>query len=490
MNAALLVVAMTALVFKAPPVVSAFQDSDAFVRVIHGPVGSGKSSGSIFEILRRAVEQKPNTHNIRDTRWVVVRNTYRELEDTTRKTFEQWLGGIGKWREKDFAFDVDRKLPDGTRLKMEVFFRALDRPEDIKKLLSLEITGAYINELRELPKAILDGMTMRVGRYPAAKDGGPTWYGVWADTNPWAQSSEYAEMFESVPEGFELFRQPSGLAADAENISNLPGGVRYYQRMSAGKSTEWIDEYVHGKNPSSDKGSIYGDWIARLKERGGVSDFEHPSDGVFAVLDLGVSDSTAIWWFRIGKGGNVDVIDWYEASGFGASHYFGVLDGEAPEGTEPIFVPKKYKLTRIYLPHDAKQRTFQTGVSTLDQFLEKYPGRIGMTPHLDVAGGIDGGRWLLEQPVRFHSRVLEGVKTLGAYRFEWDEVKKVFKKTPLHDWTSHTADAWRYVAAVYQHALMLKPKEPQPEGPPAKPLNAAYTMPGPSELGGSRRKRI
>lgn len=454
MNAALLV--LSVLSFEAPQVVSDFMRSDAFVRVIHGPVGSGKSSGCIVEILRRALEQEPNSKGVRDTRWVVVRNTYRELEDTTRKSFEQWLGELGQWREADFAFDIDRPLGDGTRVKCEILFRALDDAKDVKKLLSLEITGAYANELREVPKIIFDGLQMRVGRYPKKSEGGATWYGVWGDTNPWAEDSEYAELFQHPPEDFELFRQPSGMAEDAENRENLPDG--YYERMSAGKDSSWVDEYVHGKNPKTDKGSIYGEWLTRLRERGGVSDFEHPKDGVFAVFDLGVSDATAIWWFRIGPGGNLDLIDWYENSGFGATHFFDVLDGKSPEGVPPEFSPKRYELARIYLPHDAKQRTFQTGVSTVDQFLAKYPGRVGLVPMLDVASGIGGARWLLEQPMRAHSRVEPGLKLLKSYKYEYDLTKRIFKKTPLHDFSSHTADAFRYVAAVYRAAKLAMAK--------------------------------
>lgn len=484
MNAALLaLVAAVTVTFEAPNTVSDFLDSDAFVRVIHGPVGSGKSSGCVMEILRRALEQAPNADGVRESRWAVVRNTYRELEDTTRKTFEQWLGDLGEWREKDFAFEVDQPLEDGTRVRFEVLFRALDSPKDVKKLLSLEITGAYINELREVPKVIFDGVQMRVGRFPAMSDGGATWSGVWADTNPWAEGSEYAELFASAPEGFELFRQPDGLGPDAENIENLPQG--YYTRMCAGKSQDWIDEYARGKNPRADKGSVYGEYLTTLRERGGVQSFGHPADGVFAVFDLGTSDSTAIWWFRI-RDGLPDVVDWFEFSGKGAPFYFSVLDGETPPGVDR---PRKYQLTRIYLPHDAKQRTFQTGVSTLDQFLEKYPGRVSLVPMLEVAPGIDGARWLLEQPIRIHSRCEEGLKRLRSYRYEFDEEKKVFKKTPLHDWTSHTADAWRYLAAVTKPtALRMRPAPEEPKQPIAKPLSAAYVMPALDSLAPKRRR--
>jgi hypothetical protein len=66
----------------------------------------------------------------------------------------------------------------------EVIFLALDQPKDVRKLLSLELTGAWVNEARELPKAVIDGLTHRVGRYPTKRDGGATWHGIWMDTNP------------------------------------------------------------------------------------------------------------------------------------------------------------------------------------------------------------------------------------------------------------------------------------------------------------------
>ena len=68
--------------------------------------------------------------------------------------------------------------------RFEVLFRALDRPADVKKLLSLELTGAWVNEAREVPKAIIDGLQGRVGRYPSMREGGCTWSGLMMDTNP------------------------------------------------------------------------------------------------------------------------------------------------------------------------------------------------------------------------------------------------------------------------------------------------------------------
>jgi hypothetical protein len=459
------------LEFNATPTVSRFLDSSAFVRAIIGPIGSGKSSGCVMEILRRAAEQAPGPDGIRHTRFAVIRNTRPQLEDTTRKTFEQWIPeSIGKWSEADFEFRIKRGDID-----CEVLFRALDRPQDVRKVLSLELTGAYINEAREIAKEIVDGLQGRVGRFPSKKDGGATWFGIWMDTNPWHTGHWGYDLFSRQrPHGFELFEQPSGLSEEAENVENLPDG--YYQRLMNGKDQEWIDEYLRAMYPNANKGSVYGELIAKLEARGGISDFEHPDDGVFVNFDLGVSDSTAMFWWRIGKHGVPDVIDWYEASGEGASHYFEVLDGGTPVGCDR---PRKYKLKKIWLPHDARQRTFQTGVTTLDQFLAECRKErwgncdVAIGPEVDIEPGLSAGRWLLEQPIRIHSRCAEGVRRLREYRYQWDEDKKVFSKKPMHDWTSHTADNWRYVALVAKttEQMMRKPED-KPQAPAARDIDS------------------
>jgi hypothetical protein len=142
-------------------------------------------------------------------------------------------------------------LPDGTVLDMEVMFRALDRPDDIKKVLSMELTGAWINEAREVPKGLIDGLGDAVGRYPAQRDGGPTWRGIIADTNPPDDNHWWYRLAEvERPEGWEFFRQPGGLIEtdegfvpnlEAENLKNLE--ENYYLTRAAGKDPDHIRVY-------------------------------------------------------------------------------------------------------------------------------------------------------------------------------------------------------------------------------------------------------
>jgi len=237
------------VIYEAHKTLTKFHKSPKFVRTIVGPIGSGKSVACVWEMWIKSLEQEPNAQGVRKTRWAVVRNTYRELIDTTLETFEDWFPkSIGTWLNKDMKFTVDGPHPsgDGTKIHIEFLFRALDKPRDVKKLLSLEITGMWINEAREIPKQIVDMGIGRLGRYPSKKDGGPTWHGLIMDTNPPDSDHWYYKLFEDeLPSNHAIFHQPSGISSDAENIDNLPD--LYYQNMQSGKDQEWINVYVHGQ---------------------------------------------------------------------------------------------------------------------------------------------------------------------------------------------------------------------------------------------------
>lgn len=455
--------------YDAPPTVSRFLDSDAFVRAIVGPIGSGKSSGCVLEILRRAREQAPGPDGIRHTRFAIVRNTYRELKDTTRKTFEQWIPApLGRWHEQEFIFEM--RFGD---VHSEVLFRALDRPEDVKKLLSLELTGCYFNELREIAKPVFDGMQGRVGRYPAKKDGGASWFGVWADSNPWPTGHWCHKLLvKERPEEFALFEQPDGLGPGAENVDNLPAG--YYARLTAGKDKEWIDCYARGKYPSSDVGSIYGALLEALRQRGGVCDFDGPTDEVFTTWDLGGAgargDATAVWFWRLNAQRVPDVLGCYENHGLPLSHYFDVLDQRAKE--------RGYQYAKHWLPHDARQSPLVTGMSVYEMFCGKFgAGSVALVPQMSLADGLQAGRWLLEQDIRIHAtECAAGLEALGAYRYAWDEANKVFSNKPVHDWSSHCSDAWRYLAVVAKATDTLTRKPTPKPDPVAKPHHYSFTM--------------
>ena len=228
-----------AINYTASKTLSRFHRDDSFVRAIVGPFGSGKSVGCVMDMLMRSAGVTPGPDGIRRTRWGVVRNTYRELRDTTLRTFEEWVPqAVRTWRESDMACTV--RWPG---VEAEFLFRALDTQDDVRKLLSLELTGAWLNEAREINKAVFQAIQGRVGRYPT---GGGSWFGLILDTNPCDTDHWFYKTFEDQrPEGHVLFHQPGGLMKNAENIANLPPG--YYRRLAEGKDQAWTEVYVNGR---------------------------------------------------------------------------------------------------------------------------------------------------------------------------------------------------------------------------------------------------
>ena len=242
-----------------------------FFRGIRGPFGSGKSVACCVEVFRRALEQKPNKDGVRKSRWAVIRNTNPQLRTTTIKTWLDWFPE-DQWGRFHWSVPYTHHIKN-SNLDIEVIFLALDRPEDVKKLLSLEVTGVWVNEAREIPKSIIDACTMRCGRFPSMREGGPTWSGVICDTNApeedhwWPIMSgevpipdhiprEQAKMLVK-PDNWNFFVQPPAMVEtldDKGEVNEYQDNVKaenklnmldsYYANLIRGKTKSWIDVYV------------------------------------------------------------------------------------------------------------------------------------------------------------------------------------------------------------------------------------------------------
>ena len=182
-------------------------------------------------------------------------------------------------------------------------------------------------------------------------------------------------------------------------------------------------------------GSYYGRIIAKLEAAGRITNVPYdPRLPVITAWDIGVGDSTAIWFIQQGKQ-SVNWIDFYENSGVGADHYARVLKD------------KPYLYEGHYLPHDADDREWGNNASSRISVLKGLgvkPCRV--LPNASVDDGINALRILLERSYFDKTNCERGLNCLRQYQKKWDEKLKRFASAPLHDWTSHAADAARYMA--------------------------------------------
>jgi hypothetical protein len=257
---------MREIIYDAPPTVARMMTSPAFGRVIAGPVGSGKTTGCVFEVFRRTCEQRPAADGYRYTRFAIVRQTLRQLKDTVLKDIESWLAGMVDYRVSENVIRLE--VED---LRSEWMMIPLEDSEDQARVLSAQLTGVWISELIETDISILAPLSGRCGRYPRGPRGTPTWSGIIADTNmPTIGSDWHHFMTDETPPDWTMFFQPGGLDPGAENLEWLAQtdesmlwarddprrkalGRTYYERLARSNNPAWIKRYVDaqfGEDPS------------------------------------------------------------------------------------------------------------------------------------------------------------------------------------------------------------------------------------------------
>lgn len=263
------------------PVLESFADDNSFIRGVRGPVGSGKSSGCCVEIYRRACMQAPGKDGVARSRWAVIRGSYRKLKSTTIKTWLHWfpeeIFGDIKWDSPITHHIVTQEPNSGKVVDLEVMFFPLETPQDMENVMSLELTGIWINEAREIPTIeMIDDMTGRLNRFPAMDDKPgnipaeewPTWSGMIMDTNPPDSDHWWYKLFEEeLPLKPELnirqFVQPAATGGSGENLSHL--NPNYYKNLLIGKSQQWVDIYINNKYGYSRDGKpVYPDYKDEL----------------------------------------------------------------------------------------------------------------------------------------------------------------------------------------------------------------------------------
>lgn len=249
-----------ARIYVPSPTGAAFHTDDTFIRGVIGPYGSGKTTLCIQEIVKRTCDMPAWKSGRRAARWAVVRNTSGELYSTTLQSWLTWFGELGdiEKRQKPLL-TYKHTFNDGRGVvELELIFIALDRPEDVRKIKSLELTGAYLNEMSELPEVIISHFKGRVnGRYPSKGFcAQPYWSGIIFDTNPPDEDHYIFRDFETAQlPSYKIFHQPKGLLIDAQgqyipnpqcdNYANLSHD--YYVKLAEGQRDGFVKVYCMGE---------------------------------------------------------------------------------------------------------------------------------------------------------------------------------------------------------------------------------------------------
>jgi hypothetical protein len=251
----------TVLTYRPPESVQGFLQSEAFISLIVGPVGSTKTTAGLMKICYHAKRMAACRDGIRRSRAVWVRNTNEQLRDTSIPDFLKWFpdGVAGSYLKTGTRFFL--RFDD---VECEVLFRGLDDANDVRRLLSLQASFAVFDEFREIHKDIFDAMQGRLGRYPdkmmvkhkpewgrdvdghpvagCVTDEGKQNKHLWGMTNPPDMDTFWETLLSDPPENVEVFFQPSALDPKADWLEFLPS--EYYTNLAVGKTEDWIDVYI------------------------------------------------------------------------------------------------------------------------------------------------------------------------------------------------------------------------------------------------------
>ena len=219
-------------------------------------------------------------------------------------------------------------------------------------------------------------------------------------------------------------------------------------------------------------GAYFGKDVAEAERAGRITQVEAVDGPVHTAWDLGIGDSTAIWFWQA-HGNEIRVIDHYENHGQAIPHYVAEIEARGyPQGID-------------YVPHDAKVRSLETGRTRVETLIT-----LGRKPKLvanhKIMDGINAARLTLPRCWFDADNCKNGIEALRQYRADYDDKTRAFKDTPKHDWTSHTADAFRYLCMAWREDM--KPQE-TPALPPVKGINQ-YTADEMWKFNKPRRERV
>jgi hypothetical protein len=267
-------------------------------------------------------------------------------------------------------------------------------------------------------------------------------------------------LFIGTPKGHNHFKELRDRAEKEEGWGLLEfkaseTGVVDEVELKAARNEMGEDKYRQEFECSFDaavEGSYYGQILNELEDKKHMQEIPREElSRTFTAWDLGMGDSTSIWVAQL-VGTEVRLLDYYENHGVGLDHYVKwIKDND-------------YLKAEHILPHDVRVRELGTGKSRLEM-LEEAGLEVKISPRMGLDDGIQAVRRLLPRCWFNVPKVQTGLNCLRNYRRDYDEKRKIFYERPLHDWSSHGSDSFRYLALGLDegHSTWSKPINQTPK---------------------------
>jgi hypothetical protein len=364
----------------------------------------GKTVWAINHILRDALISPKKT-----PRFAYMAPTYRQAKNVAWDYIKQFAGKIPnvKFHETELRCD----LPTGARISL----LGAENPDSLR---GIYLDGCVMDEVADMPENVFPEVIR-----PAL-----------SDRKGWC-------VFVGTPKGHNAFYEKYE-EATANNdwlaavYKASETGILDDEELEAARAMMTNDQYAQEFECSWNAnvpGAIYGKELEAVQAEGRITNVPHdPSVRVDTWWDLGVGDSTAIWFTQT-VGRAIHVIDYYEARGEGLPHYCKVLSS------------KNYLYGDHNAPHDIEVRELGSGKSRREVAWD-LGLNFRVVPKLPIEDGIHAAQMLIPRLWIDREKCKQGLECLRQYHRAYNERTRSFRASPVHDWSSHAADAFRYLA--------------------------------------------
>jgi hypothetical protein len=368
----------------------------------------GKTVGCINDKIRAALS---NTRQYPPPRYSYVAPTYAQAKDIAWGYLKHYSAPIPGIKISESELWVE--YPNGARVR-------LYGADNYDRMRGLYNDGVTVDEPSQMdPRAWPEVIRPTLSDY----NGWGTWIGT-PQGRDWFYKIDRDEKGELLPDFFRLTLKASETGIiKPEELASLRDGL----------SEEQYAQEFECSFDAAVVGAYYGKLMTQAEADKRITGVPYePTAQVWTAWDLGIRDATAIWFAQV-VGREIRIIDYYEGSGVDLGHYAREL------------LNKPYIYAGHIVPHDAQAKELGTGKSRLEVLESLGLKNLNVAPMHRVEDGINAVRVMLPK-CWFDGKCARGIEALKLYRAEFNDKLRALKPRPVHDWTSHAADAFRYLA--------------------------------------------
>lgn len=398
-------------------------DSDLRHIVLYGGRASGKSTSVALSLLILGMNKK--------LRILCTREVQNSIADSVHKLLADLIS-----KYKLNTWEVQKDIIRNKQTGSEIFFKGLhNNSQSIKSIEGIDIV--WVEEAQSVSADSINTLVPTIRKTGSRL--------IWT----FNRLTENDPVWELIVKKADNRTFVQNINSDAIESLLSKEIIEEREKMRIDNS-EMFDHVWLGEPMTAKTGSVFGKQLAQARSEGRITKVPYDaSTGVYTAWDLGIGDSTVIWFFQV-VGREIHFIDHYEGSNEDLGHYISYIQN------------KPYQYTTHFLPHDSKARELQTGMTRVEFFNNHGIYNIEVLRPTNFSLGQDDIDLVARPKFSLcwfdEEKCQRGLECLRAYHYEYDDKNKLLRNKPEHDWSSHSSSAFIYALMAKTEQLDVKLK--------------------------------